>query len=257
MISSSPAWAGVRPVGRWRAALAIAGVLLAGLAPVVPALSGGPPDGHTWAPTKPREDCCCSCHDYARNTGPGVMEIRGVPSRYTPGARYLLLVVVEMAGQQRWGFELSVRDADLGQAGDLLPRDETVQRSATDGIQFAKHAAGALWGPSGRWNLTWVAPSAGTGRVTFYGAGNAANGDGDWTDDWIYTTSVASEEAWNPLLVGALLALIAGVVVVLMLRARGRRGTMAGPGRLRTAGARRKPAEGRRKERQDRTHRTP
>src|SRR5262249_3171120 len=42
----------------------------------------------------------------------------------------------------------------------------------------------------GSWAFTWTAPAISVGRVTFYAAGNAANGDGTNQNDFIYTTSV-------------------------------------------------------------------
>src|ERR1041385_7098079 len=41
--------------------------------------------------------------------------------------------------------------------------------------------------------MRWKAPSQTVGRVTFYAAGNAANGNGDPSGDFIYTTSVSLE----------------------------------------------------------------
>jgi hypothetical protein len=42
--------------------------------------------------------------------------------------------------------------------------------------------------------MTWTAPSSGSGDVTFYVAGNGANGTGDTTGDVIYTDSKAAAE---------------------------------------------------------------
>ena len=39
------------------------------------------------------------------------------------------------------------------------------------------------------WTFDWMAPAVGTGDVTFYGAFNAANGNGKTSGDVIYTTN--------------------------------------------------------------------
>lgn len=45
------------------------------------------------------------------------------------------------------------------------------------------------------WEFDWTAPSAGTGPVRFYAAGNAANNDGSDNGDRIYTSNLAVAEA--------------------------------------------------------------
>src|SRR5262249_59953992 len=47
----------------------------------------------------------------------------------------------------------------------------------------------------GSWVFTWTAPATSVGRVTFYAAGNAANGNGGTSGDFIYTTSVSIQPA--------------------------------------------------------------
>jgi len=41
------------------------------------------------------------------------------------------------------------------------------------------------------WSFEWVAPPAATGRIAFYGAGNASNADGSKEGDRIYSPSPA------------------------------------------------------------------
>src|SRR3990172_10465407 len=40
-----------------------------------------------------------------------------------------------------------------------------------------------------RWKVKWIAPANATGTVTFYSAGNDANGDFTNSGDYIYTTT--------------------------------------------------------------------
>src|SRR5262249_26064361 len=47
----------------------------------------------------------------------------------------------------------------------------------------------------GSWSFKWRAPAASVGRVTFYAAGNAANGNGGSSGDYIYTNSFAIDSA--------------------------------------------------------------
>src|SRR5262249_35106842 len=45
------------------------------------------------------------------------------------------------------------------------------------------------------WSFNWTAPPAGSGTVTFWVSGNAANNDQNNTGDFIYNTPAASPEA--------------------------------------------------------------
>jgi uncharacterized protein (TIGR03437 family) len=106
--------------------------------------------------------------------------------------------------QQRWGFELSARlDSDLekGQAGDFTPLDNMTQvicednapRPCASGPTFITHtAAGTRTGTKGgvTFQFDWTPPATNAGPVTFFAAGNAANGDGANTGDLVYTTSL-------------------------------------------------------------------
>ena len=42
------------------------------------------------------------------------------------------------------------------------------------------------------WTFTWTAPNPTAGRVDFYAAGNAANGDGTNSGDYIYTATAST-----------------------------------------------------------------
>jgi hypothetical protein len=64
------------------------------------------------------------------------------------------------------------------------------------GRQYIEHTQlGTFAGtPAGHtWQIRWTAPSADIGTVRFFAAGNAANNDGTNQQDYIYTTTAASE----------------------------------------------------------------
>ena len=70
-------------------------------------------------------------------------------------------------------------------------------------MQFIEHqrpgtAAGTKGGNT--FEFDWMPPGAGSGAVTLYVAGNAANNDGNLTGDRIYTSSVQLDPA-GPVLV--------------------------------------------------------
>jgi len=156
--------------------------------------SSGPPDGVAGNP--PLYVNCTFCHNsFAVNSGDGTLQLLNLPAEYEPDMEYTITVSISDPGQSRWGFEMTVLDASLATGGSLTAPDATSQVSPGP-PQYAKHtAAGTQIGePSGEWDITWTAPSAGTGTVDFYLAGNAANNNLLNTGDYIYTITTSVTE---------------------------------------------------------------
>jgi uncharacterized protein (TIGR03437 family) len=123
---------------------------------------------------------------------------------YVPGVKQRITVQVSEPNQQRWGFELSARlnsDLEKGQAGDFAPVDNLTQvicedntpKPCASGPLFITHtSAGTRNGTPGgaSFQFDWTPPATNVGPVTFFVAGNAANGNGAPTGDFIYTSSM-------------------------------------------------------------------
>lgn len=169
---------------------------------VVPALarSTGAPPGRTGAPPG---DNCTGCHLGTLNSGAGNLKIEFAGgSSYVPGQTYKVRVTLADPAAQRWGFELTGRvGADkLAKGGNFSIDDSSRTQfspGSTPGEYVTHTSAGTSPGTSGSssWEANWTAPLAGTGPVTFYAAGNAANNNGANTGDLIYTTSLQISEA--------------------------------------------------------------
>lgn len=166
-----------------------------------------PPAARTGAPG---ENLCNSCHTGGTNLAGGSLAIQNVPANYTPGQTYAITVQLQRTGQQRWGFELvPIRDSSgvSVMAGQLTATSSTtiLQSGFVSGKQriYVSHSSdtvdGTFFGTANgpvSWTFNWKAPSAGAGGVTFYCAGNAANGDGNsGLGDVIYTATQLSDEA--------------------------------------------------------------
>ena len=161
------------------------------------AYSNGPPNARTGAPGE--LTCQNSCHpSFALNSGTGNVAIENAPAEYTPGETYLLTVHVTHPTQHRWGFELCARTESNGQGGTVSVAQPSFTTTGTQGgITYLKHiSAGTFNGQTSgaSWNFNWTAPSEGTGPITFYSAGNAANGNNSTSGDNIYTTSLTVTE---------------------------------------------------------------
>jgi hypothetical protein len=178
-------------------------LLIAALPPVF-AHSYGPTARVTAAPGD-NARACTACHSGVLNSGTGSVKIslQSGPV-YIPGVKQRIMVQVSDPGQQRWGFELTARlNSDLqgGQAGHLISIDNFTQVVCEDnaptpcstGASFIEHtSAGTRNGTKGGaiFQFDWNPPATNAGPITFYVAGNAANGDGALTGDLIYTSSV-------------------------------------------------------------------
>jgi len=182
-----------------RSLLALPALSLVLTAGQVAAFSSGPPDGHAGDP--PGFANCTVCHtSFPVNSGDGELTLSGVPADYSPGVDYTLTIDLVDPDQARWGFEMTVI-TDAGDEGGILTSlDSFTQVSGTGGDgdrDYIKHTFdGTQAGESaGQWTVEWTAPDEGTGMVTFYLAGNAANNNGNNQGDYIYTINQSAGEA--------------------------------------------------------------
>lgn len=160
-------------------------VLLLVLPVLVYGFSSGPPNGVTGAPG---EGTCVDCHsDFPLNSGPGSLVITGPPA-FEPGVTYPITVTLAQNGQSRWGFEFS--PLDVGSCTITDPA--TTQLDVEGGNTYVKHTSEGTYegnpGPA-MWSFDWTAPVDPPQEITFYAAGNAANGNGSTSGDYIYTTT--------------------------------------------------------------------
>jgi hypothetical protein len=190
----------------WTLKAVKAALAVAVLVTVVYGFSAGPPAGRTGAPG---EATCVQCHAGTLNNGPGRVTISGVPETYEPNQEFTLTIRVVHPDRQRWGFQITALDDANNPAGTLLPVDrnrtkvvegtgnlrERVYVEHTKSGTFSGQAQGA------EWEVKWTAPAADAGRVTFYAAGNAANGNNASSGDSIYTTAVSTGPAAGPMII--------------------------------------------------------
>ena len=177
--------------------LGAAALTLLAIPSLASAYSFGPPDGRAGNP--PFNENCTECHfSFDVNSGDGALELLGLPTEYVPGEVYPLTVQLSDPGQMRWGFELTVLDdADFNLQGGQLQVTDAVQTQISldpeSEADYLKHTFDGLHdgvtdGPV-TWDFEWVAPGPEKNSVTFYVAGNAADGDFSLTNDYIYTRS--------------------------------------------------------------------
>jgi len=174
----------------------------------VSAYVAGPPEGHTGAPSFPgiaAEPTCTDCHfSFALNSGPGSLSITGLPANYSLNQEVTVTVTLTHNNRPRYGFQLTALDDTGKPAGTLTSTDGNTQ--VIPGQFNRRYIEHTLAGTTpattntGRWSFKWKAPASSVGKVTFYAAGNAANGNNLDTGDFIYatSTSVQPPAAANP-----------------------------------------------------------
>jgi hypothetical protein len=165
------------------------------------AYSSGPPAGFTGAPG---EFTCAECH-VPESQGSGQTTLT-VPPNYVPGHTYQIAVhhINNDPSRIRWGFELTALDDGDQKAGELQSIDSLTKVLNNQGPaankQYIEHTSlGTFFGQTGGadWTFNWTAPATDVGRVTFYVAGNQANGDRNTSGDFIHFT-FAETFAVNP-----------------------------------------------------------
>lgn len=156
--------------------------------------SGGPPNGRTDAPG---EGNCTGCHNsFPVNSGTGTLTVSDLGGSWNPGEVYDLTVTLADPDASRWGFEFTILDEAGVSVGTVETVDGLTQISSTATRDYAKQtSAGTQNGTTEQasWTVRWTAPAVGTGDVTLYMAGNAANGNFSTSGDRIYTIS----NTWN------------------------------------------------------------
>lgn len=164
----------------------------------VGAFSAGPPASRTGAPG---ETTCAACHNqFAVNSGTGALTITGVPANYVGGQDYTVTVTITQTGVAKFGFEATAIDFAGKAAGTITltdaPRTQlktgTVTGNARSYVQHTAAGNVASATDKNEWTFKWTAPTEGTGKVTFYVAGNATNGSSTNQGDYIYTISAAA-----------------------------------------------------------------
>ena len=160
------------------------------------AWSTGPEAYRAGAPGD-KETCNDSgCHNsYSLDSGSAKFSITG-PASYTPGETIKLKVSFGSSSGKLHGFEMTAIDTNdnqigkfkaIGKTTQVIPANDYRGLKKEDKGTYIEHTRSGNKKKS--WKVKWIAPANATGTVTFYAAGNDANGDGTNSGDYIYTTT--------------------------------------------------------------------
>ena len=126
------------------------------------------------------------CHAGTVNSGGGNLGISGLTD-YTPGEKYTISVNVNDESGSKFGFQAIALDSDNKPIGTIAATTGT-EIQTISGDDYVQHSAAAA---TGAFSFEWTAPATDVGEITFYAAGNAADGNGMSDKDNIYSAKLA------------------------------------------------------------------
>ena len=122
----------------------------------------GAPAGNTGSPSD-ATTCAESCHGGSAVTQAGLITSNIPTAGYTPGTTYTITASISGTGNK--GFQVSAQNTAGTELGSLIAGTG----SQIVGIKYITHSS-AKSSTAATWTFQWIAPAAGTGSVTFYGA---------------------------------------------------------------------------------------
>jgi hypothetical protein len=123
----------------------------------------GAPAGNTGSPADGTTCSQSGCHNGTPVTQAGIITSDVPSSGYKPGNTYN--ITVSLTGSGKKGFQVSPQDISGNVFGSLIAGLGT----KIVGTKYITHTAEKT-ANSSSWTFQWIAPAAGKGAVTFYGA---------------------------------------------------------------------------------------
>lgn len=173
--------------------------------------TNGAPAGRTGSPGDVFN--CTACHSGSATTVAGLITSNIPATGYVPGQTYTITGSITSIGKTKFGFQISPQDITGAELGTLVITDPTNTKLVGTSGNYATHSTAGSSFPSGiaTWSFNWIAPIAGTGEVTFYGAFNITNNNNIASGDAIKLSTlivqenvsaslndiVSKPEAWN------------------------------------------------------------
>lgn len=167
---------------------------------VIFAYKSGAPAGSTCAPM---ESSCATnglCHSSTPNTGNasfGITIMGGVPvGGYIPGTTYTMMPWIIDTARPLFGFQIVAKKSDGSGAGSsIISSPVKTKLIGANGLEYVEQtSAGTLLNGMHDWMYDWTAPVAGSGKITFYAAFVAANGNSASSGDDVYIDSLVIPE---------------------------------------------------------------
>ena len=136
---------------------------------------------------------CTNCHNSTAITTPGLITSNIPASGYIPGQTYTITATVTGVST-KFGMQISPQKTNGNQVGTLV--NTSSQTTLSLGTKYINHNnTGTSGNGSKTWTFNWIAPAAGTGSFSFYGAFNISNSNNSSSGDNIVLSSLLINEA--------------------------------------------------------------
>ena len=123
----------------------------------------GAPAGKTGSPGDGSN--CTECHGGTATTTPGQITSNIPAGGYVPGTTYQVTATNPLTNAGKMGFEVSPQNTAGAQKGTLVAGSGS---QLVGGTKYVTHTNANT--TTNTWTFSWIAPAAGSGPVTFYGA---------------------------------------------------------------------------------------
>lgn len=156
--------------------------------------SGGSPAARTGSPGDGGATCT-TCHSGTASPSSSQIISSNIPATgYIAGQTYTITATVSQAGINEFGFQISPQNSSGGLMGTII--NTTPSQTQILNSKYITHTSGGIAGTSNSktWSFNWIAPAAGSGSVTFYGAFNFSNNNGTTSGDIIRTNTITVQE---------------------------------------------------------------
>ncbi len=154
----------------------------------------GAPAGRTGSPFDNATCAASNCHSGTATVSPTQIISSNIPvTGYVPGQTYTITASPAQTGINKYGFQISPMNASGALQGTIVVTNPSTTKIVS--TKYITHTSSGTAGTGGRtWTFNWVAPVAGTGNVTFYGAFNFSNGNSQSNGDIIRTNTLTVSE---------------------------------------------------------------
>ena len=154
--------------------------------------NSGAPSGRTGSPGD--NSNCSACHSGGAVNVAGILSSSIPPTGYEPGLTYTITATCNDASINRFGFQISPQKPSGTKHGTLIITDAARTKLVGSGKYVTHTSSGTSGAGTATWSFNWIAPTAGTGDVTFYGAFNYSNHNNATSGDHIKLTSMTVSE---------------------------------------------------------------
>lgn len=143
----------------------------------------------------PSESNCRACHSGMPLNDPSGSLVITAPTmtdwKYTPGQTYVINVTVTKPGATIFGFGFEALTSANIDAGTLTSPDKNtlIIKAPNKRTNVIHQTNTGKSNDTHTFTFNWTAPATSVGTVTFYTSGNATNGNGQASGDYVYTAT--------------------------------------------------------------------